>query len=390
MSTQLLLRKALVCRNDWLPTSAGRFIAFNIALVVVFKLCGYVLAFDKSVIFTSHDWIYHSLWLPLHLTLARCASGIFARHVAAGKADLHHGLRAEFVKRVMAVTSVRGFLGALLLVAPLAYLDVRAGFEFVDENFASQGYAGVLIPVIWMIEWVATAQIWLYVLGSIYITPLSSHADNLRGRHVEVLVHGKGRESIQAGLENALVILLYGISTIGYVWYANGQLSDYLVLGVSTLLVLVCFSSALVQLRANLRSNLDAQEREVVRAIAAGAVPASPVATAVGAAPADALAGRIPYQFLVDSTDALYAKRMTRHQAVDARIRLLKLSLCMPLTAKDEGIAKPLADEIRWLIECEVRLSELGLGEIRSLSLRAGMPILAIAGKSLGGLIGLH
>lgn len=372
--SSLALKKPPICHNDWMPSTAGGFLAFTIGLVLLIKACGFVLAVDKAVIFTSHDWIYHSFWLPLHLLLARSASGIFARHIAAAKADLRPELRAEFMRRAKAVTSLRGLLGALCLVAPLAYLDLQAGIEFVDTHFATQGYGGAMVPLMWMLEWLATAQIWLYVLGSIYITPLVSSAVNLRGRHTDVLLHGKGRESILAGLENALVILVYGISTIGYVWFADGQLSDYLVLGFSTLLVLICFFSALLLLRAALRENLDICRRDFVGPLDADA--ASPAA--------------VPFQFLLDSTDGLYTKRASRHQAVEAKIRLLKLAACLPLTSKDDVIAKARADELRLLIECEVCLSEMGVGEIRSLSMRAGMPILAIAGKSLAGALGVH
>ena len=387
--SQLSLEKAPFCLNDWLPRSTRGFVAFNLLLVLGFKLAGYALATDKSVVFSSHDWIYHSMWLPLHLMLARCASGIFARHVEAARQEIIPALRPEFIRRVDIVTSKRGMLGALVLVAPLALLDMQAGVAFVHQNFATQGRAGALIPIIWMIEWLATAQIWLYVLGSIYITPIVFHAENLRGRHVAVLIHGQSRGSIKSGLEHALVILLYGISTVGYVWFADGQLSDYLVLVISTLLVLVCFFSALVQLRANLRHNLDEREQELLQSVPGAALLARPAAPA--ALPSCPGPSRdVAYQFLADSTEAVYGKRLIADRVVEARIRLLRLATCMPLNGRDETVARSLADEVRILIECEVRLHELGVGEIRTMSVRTGMPIIAIAGKSLGGVIGLH
>lgn len=237
-----LLHKAAICRNDWLPSGAGAFVGFSVALVLLFKACGLALAPDPSAIWSSPDWTYHALWLPLHLMLARCAAGNFARHAGAARPGVADGLVAEFDRRVAVVGSVRGLCGGLLLVAPFVVLDYRAGLEFIDTHAERQGGAAAFIPLIWLIEWLATAQIWLYVLGSLYITPLASHADGLRERLVPVLVHGQGRESMRAGLENAAVVLLYGASTVGYVWYANGQMSDYVVLGVSTLMVLACFS----------------------------------------------------------------------------------------------------------------------------------------------------
>lgn len=375
----LLLEKASMCRNDWLPSSAIGFGALSAGLVLLFRICGHLLAPDSATLLASHDWTYHSFWLPLHLVLARCASKVFARHATAARADLGHDLSDELTRRVSTVTSLRGFVGGLLLVAPLVILDVRAGIEYVDENHASQGAAATLIPMIWMLEWLATAQIWLYVLGSIYITPLASHAQSLRGRHVDILVHGKGRESIKAGLENAMIIAAYGLSTVGYVWYANGQTTDYLVLALSTVLVLVCFFSALVQLKVNLRKTLDDLERPIVELIDGRT-------TATREPPGNGVA----YHFVAESTEAIYAKRFSRDRATDARIRLLRLATCLPLTGKDDRIDKQVADRLRVLIECEFRLSELGVGELWSLGWRAGMPILAVAGKSLSGLVGVH
>lgn len=370
------LQRMPICRNDWLPAAPARLFVACVPLVLALKGCAYVLAFDKAAILASRDWLYHAFWLPLHLLLARCASGNFARHVQAAEAGLRPALRDEFARRVEAVTSPRGLLGAMLLVAPFAFLDARAGADFVDGHFDSQGYAAALIPLIWMIEWAATALVWLYVLGSIYITPLASHQENLRDRHLDVLVHGRGRESIQAGLENALVVLIYGLSTIGYVWFADGQLSDYLVLGVSTVLVLACFFTALVRLKSGLRQSLDEAEAPWLAGLGANEAPAA------------AGAPGVPFQFLADSTDALYGRRFTGQRAVDARIRLLKLAACLPLTGKEDMVDRASAARLRMLIECEVRWAELGVGEMRGVAWRAGMPILAIAAKSLGGLIG--
>lgn len=96
----------------------------------------------------------------------------------------------------------------------------------------------------------------------------------------------------------------------------------------------------------------------------------------------------VPFQFLVDSTDGLYTKPLTRDALADARIRLLKLAALRPIAGKDETIARPLADELRLLVECEVRLAALGVGEVRHMMWRTGMPILAIAAKPVAGLFG--
>jgi len=376
------LTRPELCHFDLMPQGGRGFLVSLLALSLTLRAVAWLLAPDPGAILASHDWMYHTFWLPLHLILARYAGRIFGRHAQDLQATASPKVRPQLAARIAAVVSFRGFVGSLLLVSPFALLDLGAGVAFVEEHFASQGQASALIPLIWMVEWFATAQIWLYVLGSIYITPLGASVGNLRGRYREVLLHGQGRESILAGLENALVILAYGLTTIGYVWYAKGQLSDYLVLGISTVLAIVCFFTALVSLKSSLRQLLDERHAEVLKDCPAWGLAAQ------GAAPVDAAS--VPVQFLVDSTDALYAKPLTSHKDVNARIRALKLAVLLPAGAKEDPVARARADELRVLVECEVRLHEFGVGEVRSMLLRAGMPLLVIAGKSVGGLIGLH
>lgn len=382
MSRTASLLKPPEARGDFLPASPGGFAFCVVGLSFGLRAAGYLLARDPAAITHSHDWIYHAFWLPLHLFLARYAAVVFARNVQGCIAFAGSQWQPRLQARVDAITSRRAWLGSVLLVAPFMVLDGIAGVQFVHDNAAAQGHASVLIPVIWMIEWLATAQIWLFVLGSIHFNSLVLAEAHLVGRHEEILLSGACRGPLLCGLQNALITGLYGLSTVGYVWYADGQLSDYLVLGISTLFVLICFFAALAQLKVALRRSLDDAFDAFRDAVAASAVTAPGPESAMPTEP------RLPYTDLKEAIGLVFERRLGQDRKLEERLRGIKLALMVAVPPSAGTLQATLYARALMLIECETRFAQFGVGEIKSLSLRAVMPLLLIVGKSAGGLIG--
>lgn len=382
MNNQTLYHRPGLVRFDAMPRSALRFLLAVAAFSLGLRGLGYLFAANFHAITSSHDWSYHAFWLPLHLLLARYASVVFSRNVSTSIDNAAESERTEIADSIGLIVSYKGMLAALLLVTPFIVLDGYAAIDYVRENYVLQRNAAVLIPLIWLVEWVATAQIWLYVLGSILVNSKVLKESCIAGRHVDVLMNGHLRAPLQCGLENGFIILVYGLSTIGYVWYANGQLSDYLVLLISTLMVMACFMVALAQLKAGLRKSLNAELDIFKRRFTPP--PAVMQANGVNASLP------VAYADFKEAVTMLFEKRISKENKVEDRIRLIKLAIASQLPASRNMISQEVYIEGLLLIECEIRLSQFGIGEIKTLSFRAGMPLIAILGKSIAGVVGVH
>jgi hypothetical protein len=373
------LRKPTRIANDFLPASPGSFMLLALGMSIGFRALGYLLCNDPAAITGSRDWIYHAFWLPLHLLLARHAAIVFSRNVDNCLAFAVPA-RAQMLRaRAASVTSGRAWLASLLLIVPFVFLDGMAAVGYVQDNFETQGRAGMLIPCIWLIEWLATAQIWLYVIGSIHFNSAVLADENLLGRHEEVLLAGEARAPLLCSVENALITAVYGLTTVGYVWYADGQMSDYLVMGLSTLLVLVCFCTALLQLKAVLRRSLDAAGVRYLEAL--DRLPRNAPGTE---------APPIDYAAMKEAVGMVFERQFTKDARVQERLRGIKLATVLALPPGSPAVPPDIYSRAMLLIECELRFAEFGAGEVRSLAARALMPVLLVVGKSVGGLFGVH
>lgn len=380
MTTSNLLCKPAIIGNDPLPSSPRNFFLCAIGLSLLLRAMAYLLSGAPAAISASHDWTYHAFWLPLHLLLARYSTVVFSRNVSACLDASRETVKPRLQARVRQVTSLKGWLVGCLLVAPFIVLDGYAGIDYVRSHFAEQRQAAVLIPLIWLVEWLATAQIWLYVLGAIVVNAIALSERNLMHRHEEILIGGRIRAPLQSGVESAFITLVYGLTTIGYVWYADGQLSDYMVLGISTVLVLVCFFSALIQMKAVLRRSLNDDLLEYEQAVlrSRDRVADRPEARSV------------TYGEFKEGLNMVFDGKGARGSKLDEHKRLIRLAITLGLPASANTLPEDLYARALLLIECETRYFEFGVGEIKALSLRAVMPLFVIVGKSAGGLLGAH
>lgn len=376
MGASALLRRPPRVRGDLLPASAGAFLVSVSALSLAFRAAAYLLAPDPAAITQSRDWIFHAFWLPFHLLLARYAAVVFAQNVDACLAFAASDQRPALERTAASVTAPSGWLMGLALVAPFMLLDAGAGAGYIREAAPAQGRAAVLVPAIWMIEWLATAQIWLFVLGSVRFNARVLSAGNLAARHERVLLAGDGKAPLLCGVQNGFIIGMYGLSTVAYVWFADGQVSDYLVLAISMAFVLVCFFAALLQMKNGLRQSLDAEFHAFCAVLEQERGEGKEGA-------------RLPYGDFKEALALVYEKRGSPRAKDDERLRRIRLATVLASPPSGCGLEAGTYRRALLLYECEVRFAQFGTGEIKALSLRAFMPLLVVGGKSAAAVMGV-
>jgi hypothetical protein len=163
-----------------------------------------------------------------------------------------------------------------ILGPPGGGLAVAIALPFCVANWLllfSQKYAGEravfasgplgpvdwLLWLIWCAEWLLNAYIWVLLVGFLYVTMRTLRCYKFRSG-IEVLLHEKHyRPFLMMSAQGASVVLFFGAVNAFYVWYAEGDLWDYIGLGITGLLLLLGFTPPWLQLKANVEHEVDGE-----------------------------------------------------------------------------------------------------------------------------------
>ena len=206
----------------------------SIILIAGFWLWGYALAPNKTSFIENHSWLYQLVWFPSHTLLAYS-------YILAYK-------KAAFGKRHQDITLLslaydfkknsRAIVMSVLMVIPFMIQDLMEGMELLNRDYETLGNATwVMIGPVWTIEWLMLAVIWSRVLATIRLTVKTYNPKYVDDNLDRLLILSPNSPFLQAGVENALINLLYAISTIAYIQYTGGESSDYQNVVISAALV---------------------------------------------------------------------------------------------------------------------------------------------------------
>lgn len=351
----------------------------SILLSALLWVVAFTLAIDKSFFIHNHSFLYQIFWLPFHILLAyfsilvykKAAFGIRYKDISIHSIfrDIH--------------TNYRSVIAALLLVTPFIIEDLIEGYSALQENFTTLGNASwIMIGPIWVIEWLMLAVIWSRVLATIRLTVKTYNPKYVDENLDKLLILNPNSPFLQAGVENALINLLYAISTIVYIQYTGGESSDYQNVVISAALVLFSFLTSFFFLR--MRVN-DALERLVLQ-----------YAVVLNAEYVDNILARKSFgslklnTTLVDSF-VLFRPPKLSNRALQ-RTSIVRASLLMQSLQEfgySDDIAVPMALEAIKYGQYEQKLASLGIVELQGVLLRLGSPLIMVVAKS-GALSGLH
>lgn len=248
-----------------LPTSPWRFLAVVIGIAAGTWLAGLALASNRLAYLTSHEWQIQPLVLAGHLVALRL-------FVTAGVNNFLEGTRHLGLTRDVAWSRVRHLLQpvagllSLAVAAPFCALDLwqlpTPGFReylLVPE----QGLTAVdgLMAAAWCAEWIINAYIWVLLVGFLVLTVQTV----LKHPFVEpvdvVLVEKHFRPFLLISVQGATILVFFGLLNGLYVWYAQGDVSDYLGLGVTVVLLLTSFVPPWLLLRTRLEAQLRSEHK---------------------------------------------------------------------------------------------------------------------------------
>jgi hypothetical protein len=341
---------------------------WSLALSLTFWVLGYALSPDKPAFLISKSWWYQVLWLPIHIL---CAYLVFHVYKTAMH-DCHRDAPTPSVKKIYFNYMLKKSIIATVIVAPFLISDGIEGYEMVITDYSKLGASGWLMLGIWAIEWVATGFLWIHVLLTLKLTVDFYSQDYITENLNTILLSNKNSPLLLAGVENSIVVLIYGLASFGYIHIVGGEASDYVALGVSAIFVLLAFIGGLLVLKLRIEKVLDieCEKRSIANEIQFASLSEcdQQSASSVGDA-----------QDLAATSSIILEKPAGISKRGFSRLRLIKASL---LISNNLKLSKQqLALELFKYNEYEIRLSTIGMTELRAVLIRLAAPASGILAK---------
>ena len=244
------------------PARTKPFITLVLAVAIGAWFVGLALAPDKAKFLASPEWRFMPFYLAAHLIAVRLFVSSYTRSFRNGVKHLDVAT-THAVRGVRAVLGPVGALLAALVAAPFCYLDWRY-LNGIDSRYDRLGGDKALAVdqwmwVTWCAEWFMNGLIWVMLVGFLVknCTMIQMHAFRAP---IEIAVSERHyRPFLQMSAQGASILLGFGFTTILYLWYTGGELTDYAGLGITTLLLLVGFVPPWVLLRRKVRMAVESE-----------------------------------------------------------------------------------------------------------------------------------
>ena len=247
-------------------------------------LAGYILAPVKDSFLTSSEWLFQPFYVAAHLITLRLFINVFTRNYAAGVLQLDVPFR-QALRGIRPILGLSGITAAAVVAAPFCYFDFRYLFSSRyarmgrDEIVRSVDY---LMWTVWSLEWFINAFIWVLLIGFMVKNCLTIARFPFRAP-IDVVLHDKlYRPFLQMSSQGSTVVLGFSLITVLYLYYTGGELTDYLGLGITVALLVVCFVPPWLILRGKVDKSVEIETLKLrheagLTAGAQGAMLAAPL-----------------------------------------------------------------------------------------------------------------
>jgi hypothetical protein len=238
-------------------------------MVVVGVACGvWLLAFgvasNRSAFLMSREWQIQPLFLAGHLVTLRLFVTCYSRNYLRGAQYLDMST-ASATKLALNVLGPWGGLAALALAAPFCFLDIASLKEYCLVPDAGVGFVDVIQAGVWCVEWAINAYIWVILVGFALLLTWTIRNQMFRDPLQTVIQLKQYRPFLLMSVQGSTTLVFFGALYGLYVWYADGDISDFIGLGVTMVLLLVCFVPPWLLLRQRLEKELKRQQEVLSR-----------------------------------------------------------------------------------------------------------------------------
>ena len=275
-------RRAAVDRL--LPRQPRAFLMAVGLLAVACWAAGMALADDLYAFLTSHEWQLQPLYLAAHFVTLRLFTTMFTRNYLAGV--VHLDMPTAHARRgIQLVMGPAGTLLAVLIALPFALYDYQVAGLTTTAKAAGTG-AGVaadrLLYAIWCAEWFLIALIWVQLVGFLFLTRRAIGGYRFRSPIEVVLLEKQYRHFLARSAHGATIVLGFFLVNLIYSWYSGAELTDYIGIAITLVLLVVGFIPPWMQLTAKMDRIVKDEMAGLRRRLASSEI-LSPVSASPGA-----------------------------------------------------------------------------------------------------------
>jgi hypothetical protein len=224
-------------------------------------LAGLWLTPSIPAFLASHEWHFQPFYIAAHIIAVRLFVMVYTRGFARGVA--HLAVPGPRVRSLIdLVLGMPGAMIALLLALPFAALDFLYLFS---DRYQRLGGSDTVLPIdylmwgIWSVEWFLNAFIWEVLLGFLIKTWWVVRSHPFRSP-IEIVLHAKHyKPFLQMSAEGASIVFAFTIVTVAYIWYTGGELTDYVGLCITAVLIVVSFVPSWLLLKSKVHRAVEAE-----------------------------------------------------------------------------------------------------------------------------------
>ncbi len=225
-----------------LPRRIWGTVALAVVIAAATWLAGLALAPSIPAFLASPEWHFQPLYIASHIIAVRLFVHVYTRGFQRGVSYIavpDHQVRTL-------VDGVLGFPGAftaLVVAMPFVALD----FLYLFSDRYTRAGGDVVLPIdylmwgIWSVEWFLNAFIWVVLIGFLVKTWWVIRNHPFRAP-IEIVLHDRQyKPFLQMSAQGASIVLAFTIVTVVYIWYTGGELTDYVGLCITAILLVVGF-----------------------------------------------------------------------------------------------------------------------------------------------------
>jgi hypothetical protein len=229
--------------------------AFLIAVCVLAAACwaaGLALTEDVWEFLTSREWQLQPLYLAAHFITLRLFATMFTRNYLAGV--VHLDMPTAHARRgIELVMGPTGTLIAVLVALPFMLYDYQlVGLPKVAKAAGAGLAVDRLLYGIWCIEWYLMALIWVQLVGFLFLTRRAIGNYRFRAPIEVVLLEKQYRHFLALSAHGATIVLGFFLVNLVYSWYTGAELTDYIGVTITLVLLVVGFIPPWIQLTAKM------------------------------------------------------------------------------------------------------------------------------------------
>ena len=255
-----------------LPLGLAGFLALVTAIAAACWATGFWLASNRPGFLASPEWRFQPAYIAAHLITLRMFVALFTRNYRLGIARLNVP-PDEALAGMHRILGPVGAACAFLIAVPFCASDFRylngPKYEKLDAAAPIQAIDYTMWGI-WCAEWFLNAFIWVILVGFL-LRNVRTLRDYQFIAPIETVLQDKHyRPFLRMSSQGATVVFGFGIMTALYITYTGGNITDYLGLAITGILLVVGFLAPWILLRRKVRSAVEDEQRRLQQGLMRG------------------------------------------------------------------------------------------------------------------------